>query len=146
MTRNTAALAFLSIDKTEGAKTHLSSDKVHLLLQKIHTLMAGQRPFLRERYTLEDFARDVDLQPYQLSAFLNTVMAQNFHTLINGYRIRHCVELLQAGGNRRIRVKQMAQLCGFRNRNSFITAFKRHTNRNYANFFSAFLLIVCQHL
>lgn len=77
---------------------------------------------------MANLARDLNVQPYQLSAFLNQVMQQHYNDLINNYRIHYCLELLDKNIHTKLRIFKIAADCGFSNRNTFTSAFKKVTN------------------
>jgi AraC-like DNA-binding protein len=106
---------------------HLSSEQVNNLVRKLDDLMEQQRPYLKESYNLKTMADELKIQQYQLSAFLNHELGVNFNDYLNERRIRHCEELIQNGVANRLNLKGLASKCGFHNRNTFTTAFKKFT-------------------
>ncbi|HEX2683755.1 MAG TPA: helix-turn-helix domain-containing protein, partial [Ferruginibacter sp.] len=70
---------------------------------------------------------DLHIQPYQLSAFINQVMGVHYTDYMNKFRISHCELLMRTDPMARQNLKELAYKCGFNNRNSFATAFKKYT-------------------
>ena len=122
-------LAFLKEHDTENADQHLSNIKVNDLLRHLHHLMEAQKPFLESNYSLFLLAHDLSIAPYQLSAFINKILRQRFNDLINYYRISYCLELMSKSPKDHTKVQELSALCGYNNRNTFISAFKKFTNR-----------------
>jgi AraC-like DNA-binding protein len=89
--------------------------------------MEDEKPFLRFGYSIGDLAKDLKIPSWQLSAFLNREMGINFNAFLNHYRVWHCEELIQKGltGNEGLEI--LALQCGFSNRNTLTTAFKKFT-------------------
>ncbi len=122
-------LSFLKEEGKETSADNLSAVKTNELLSRIHKLMGERKPFLQPHYTLEDLARDLEIPAYQLSAFVNTIMQQRYNDLINNYRIAYCLEQLKNNESFMTRVHHLAAACGFGNRNTFISAFKKVTHQ-----------------
>jgi AraC-like DNA-binding protein len=106
---------------------HLSTEQVNNLIKQLDTLMVTERPYLKESYNLKTMADELKIQQYQLSAFLNHELGVNFNDYLNERRIRHCEELIHNGAAHRLNLKGLASKCGFHNRNTFTTAFKKFT-------------------
>ena len=65
---------------------------------------------------------------YQLSAFLNREIGLNFNDYLNQQRVRYCRRILiQKGMVHQLNLKGLALQCGFNNRNTLTTAFKKFT-------------------
>jgi AraC-like DNA-binding protein len=120
-------LAFLKDDELVDKTLYLSNEKIEDILNRVHQLMEKQKPFLQSNYSLGDLAQDLDMPSYQLSAFINHIMRQRFNDLINQYRISYCLEQLKNNRTEDIKVYKLSTDCGFNNRNTFISAFKKHT-------------------
>jgi len=90
-------------------------------------LMEEQKPFLRYGYSIRDLAGDLHVPAYQLSAFLNRELGTNFNTYLNHFRVWHCEELIQKGLVSQQKLEILAMQCGFGNRNSLTSAFKKFT-------------------
>jgi AraC-like DNA-binding protein len=106
---------------------HLSSEQVNTLVRQLDELMEQKRPYLKESYNLKSLADELKIQQYQLSAFLNHELGVNFNDYLNKRRVRYCEELIHAGDAHRLNLKGLASKCGFHNRNTFTTAFKKFT-------------------
>ena len=100
--------------------------------------MEEQKPFLRPHYSINDLAHDLGLPPYQVSAFVNQVLHQRYNDLINYYRITYCLRLLRTHAKPELKVNKLADSCGYSNRNTFISAFKKLTQRTPVAYLSQF--------
>ena len=120
-------LSFLKERPSEDSGSVLSNIKLNDLLRHLHQLMEARRPFLSSNYSLMNLAHDLGIEPYQLSAFINKILGQRYNDLINYYRITYCLNLLQSNPHAYTKVHELAALCGYSNRNTFISAFKKHT-------------------
>src|SRR5215204_2003203 len=102
------------------------SESIKLRLKE---LMTEKKPFLQRRYHIKELADELQIPVHQLSAFLNQVLGTSFNDHINQYRIDHCIELLNANLAGRSNLEQLSKKCGFNNRSSFTTAFKKFTGQ-----------------
>ena len=100
-----------------------------LIKRRLNDLMTEKKPFLRSKYHIKDLAGELQIPVHQLSAFLNQVLGTNFNDHINKYRIEYCIELLNANLAGRPNLDQLSKKCGFNNRSSFTTAFKKFTGQ-----------------
>ena len=105
----------------------LTPQKIDNISDQLHRFMLEQQPYLRFGYTIRDLADDIKIPAYQLSAFLNRELGLNFNDYLNQFRIRHCEELIQKGEVSQLNLKGLALKCGFSNRNTLTTAFKKFT-------------------
>ncbi|MCU7549402.1 helix-turn-helix domain-containing protein [Chitinophagaceae bacterium LB-8] len=121
-------LSFLREDDPQEEKLYLSPVKVKELQRRIDQLMEEQKPFLRQHYTMTEMAHDLDIPSYQLSAFVNKVMERRYTDLVNRYRIAYCLNFINNNSYTTLKVHQLSLACGFSNRNTFISAFKKFTN------------------
>ena len=89
--------------------------------------MNERKPFLNKGYCIHDLANEIGIHAYQLSAYINQYLGMNFNEYFNGFRIRHCQELMQNGLVEQLNLSGLAYKCGFSNRNTLTTAFKKFT-------------------
>lgn len=108
--------------------TFLNREKSVLVNRQLSVLMEEKQPFLIENYSLKDLADELDMHPYQLSSFLNREIGMNFHNYLNQFRVKHCKKLIEQGATQQLNLKGLASKCGFHNRNTFTSAFKKFTN------------------
>ncbi len=97
--------------------------------QRLNDLMNEKKPFLQNGYHIKELAAELQIPVHQLSAFLNQVLGMHFSDHINKYRIDHCLELIDANLSGRPNLQQLSKRCGFNNRSSFTTAFKKFTGQ-----------------
>jgi YesN/AraC family two-component response regulator len=110
---------------------HLEPDSatIDLIRSKLHEHMVQQMPFLKPHYKLQDLADDLEIPLHQLSAFLNKQLGMHFSDYLNQFRIRYCENLIKREQPGRINLKGLISRCGFHNRNTFTTAFKKFTGK-----------------
>ena len=110
-------------DRLVGNKT------VELLKYNLEELMYKKKPFLKPGYTIKDLSEELGMPSYQLSSFINHRLGMNFSDYLNQFRIKYCEELIKKEGGGKLNLQQLAARCGFQNRNTFTTAFKKFTGR-----------------
>ena len=96
-------------------------------LHRLDIFMMDKKPFLQGRYTLRQLSDDLNIPAYQLSAIINMRKGMNFSDYLNNLRIRHCEQIIQTVGGRKINIRQLSINCGFQSRNTFTLAFKKFT-------------------
>jgi AraC-like DNA-binding protein len=104
-----------------------TAEKKTWVIRQLGEIMEVQRPYLHEGYTVKSLADELNIRQYQLSAFLNHELGVNFNDYLNQQRIRHCQQLIHEGEAYNLNLKGLASKCGFHNRNTFSTAFKKFT-------------------
>jgi AraC-like DNA-binding protein len=105
----------------------LSSDRSLYIHQRLNSFITEREPFLRVDYSITHLAQDLDIPSYQLSAYINRTMGLNFNEYINRFRVQYCEGLIQKGLADAYNLKGLAIKCGFYNRNTFTSAFKKFT-------------------
>jgi YesN/AraC family two-component response regulator len=105
------------------------SIKTDLMIYRLNMYMQEHKPYLKPRYRLKDLSDDMHMPLHQLSAFLNKRLGMHFSEYLNQFRIRYCEELIRNGSPGRIYLKELFSKCGFHNRNTFTTAFKKFTGK-----------------
>jgi AraC-like DNA-binding protein len=81
--------------------------------------------FLKPGYSINDFAREIEVPVYQISKTLNSVRGLSFVDYLNQKRIQHCVDQFKKGEWLNLTLEAIALECGFSNRNSFTKAFQK---------------------
>jgi YesN/AraC family two-component response regulator len=122
--------SLLRFNKTNRLR-HLEPDSatIDLIRLKLHEHMMHNTPFLKPHYKLKDLADELQIPLHQLSAFLNKQLGMHFSDYLNQFRIRYCESLIKREQSGRINLKELISRCGFHNRNTFTTAFKKFTGK-----------------
>ncbi|MBO9572356.1 MAG: helix-turn-helix transcriptional regulator [Chitinophagaceae bacterium] len=117
--------------KNKTIELHMSNESIEELKSRLKVLMTTKQPFLQKGYHMKDMAEDLNIPIYQLSAFINQVMGVRFTDYMNKFRIIYCEELLRKSDeNEKVNFQYLADKCGFNNRNSFASAFKKFTGKS----------------
>lgn len=113
-----------------GHSLNFSPDKIRQMTE----FMESKQPFLQIGYSIRSLASELNVPSYQLSAFLNRQLGVNFNDYLNRFRVRYSQELIREGLAQSLNLKGLSKKCGFNNRNSFTTAFKKFTGHTPSDY------------
>ena len=108
----------------------LTNEECDEITIAMDSFIKTNKPFLILHYGLNDFAKGLDLSPKKLSAYLNSCKKMNYNDFINQHRIEYCLKKLHKPDWENLTLEAISKECGFNNRNSFTTAFKKKTGLN----------------
>lgn len=97
-----------------------------------------QKPFIQTKYNLSQLSQESGFSRNVISAFLNQEFDCCFNDYINIRRIKYCKELIAAGYANQFTLEGLAERCGFYNRNTFTTAFKKFTGVTPSHYIKEF--------
>jgi AraC-like DNA-binding protein len=109
-------------------KVQLTSEeekKLEEVMRSIELEMDGNRFFLIQGYSINDFSKDIHFPVYQISKSINHFRRMSFIDFINQKRIQYCIQKFDNGDWSTYKVEAIAFECGFNSRNSFTIAFKK---------------------
>ena len=104
-------------------------ERVDIIAYRLNRHMQEHKPFLKPGYRLRDLSEEVQMPLHQLSAFLNRRLGMHFTDFLNEFRIQYCIDLMQKELEAKANLKEFVSKCGFHNRNTFRTAFKKFTGQ-----------------
>ena len=93
------------------------------LNERLLAMIENEESYLDEDITLASLAHALDIEPHQLTLFLNRYMNTNFHDFINAYRIEAAKKLLVNEPSENILV--VAFRTGFNSKACFNRVFKK---------------------
>lgn len=102
--------------------------------KRIQTVLIKSRRYRDIDYSAARLAEDLGVTPSVLSRILRTTMECNYTDLVNAKRVDDAKKMLANTNYLHYTVDEIGLLAGFRNRQSFFTAFAKHadtTPRNY---------------
>ncbi len=95
------------------------------LFPSILKLMEESRDIYRPGFVMDDLCGLLGVPERSVSRAINLCNGTNFHTFLNGYRIREACRLMQDTDPARHTVEHIAASVGFLSRTSFATLFKK---------------------
>jgi YesN/AraC family two-component response regulator len=117
---------------------YLSGVPLASLSKQIREHLLLNRSYLKKGCTSPDLAAEMHLQPYLLSAVINQVYKMKFNDFLNSFRVDYARELIQNGKASLLTLEGLSEKCGFNNRNSFTSAFKKHIGKTPSDFIRKF--------
>jgi len=96
------------------------------IIQKIEMLMEREKPYLNKRFGIADLCRQIDVRQNKVTFVINEVMGKNFYGLINEYRIREAMRVMETD-NQNLTIDAIADLVGFHSRSSFYPCFMKYS-------------------
>jgi AraC-like DNA-binding protein len=106
-------------------KEPLPENKLKEFGEILNKWIEEKKVFLNPGYSIRDLAKDTQIPYYQIAEFINHYLNTSFSDLMNERRIDYCVELFKNGNFSNYTLEAISQECGFNNRNSFASAFKK---------------------
>jgi YesN/AraC family two-component response regulator len=113
----------------------LTPDKIINISSALNSFMQEKKPYLQIGYCIRDLGREIGIPYYQLSAFMNHWMGMNFNDYLNHFRVRYCQQMMESGQKDQLNLRGLADCCGFNNRNTLTTAFKKFTGHTPSFYF-----------
>lgn len=107
--------------------SQLSSSDARTLQKKLLKIMEEDRPYLNANLQMYDLAKAVGCTTHELSQLLSQYMQRNYYDLIAEYRINEFKRRAQQPKYDKYTITALSELCGFKSRTPFLTAFKRFT-------------------
>jgi len=121
-------------NKKKYEKSALSEDYGDLILQKLQTYLAKQKPYLENDLTLPKLAQRLSVSPHHLSQVLNDRLNQSFFDWLAPYRVEEAKKLLVDTALSHLKIDEIAERVGYNSTSAFHTAFKRITGKTPAQF------------
>lgn len=97
------------------------------MFQKIDEYMSIKQPWRNAEYNLEQMAKELNLNSFQISTAINYCTKNNFKTYLNDYRLNAFIDEIRNQKNKDILLKEVYLDLGFNSRVTF--------NRNFKNKF-----------
>lgn len=101
-------------------------DHMSAIYTKVIKLFESKKPYLNEDFSLEELSREVFTNKVYLSKAINYYSGRNFRQFINYYRVMYACDIMKQ--DRRLRVTELAMMCGFHSLVTFNMAFKLYMN------------------
>ena len=112
----------------------LTKERAGQIEARVRRLFEEKKPYLQPGYSLQMLSDETQISVHHLSAFINENYKINFNSFINEHRVIICIEKLMQKEWQFKKLEAIAQECGFNNRNTFTSAFKKTTGVNPSEF------------
>jgi AraC-like DNA-binding protein len=114
-----------TINSTERSVTNEEAEEV---INKLETLFQAEKPFLDKRYSIDDLCRQINIRRSKVTPVINEVLGKNFHSLINDYRIREAILIMETDESN-LTMDTIGDMVGFHSRSTFYACFKKYTGQ-----------------
>jgi len=119
--------AFTFSDKIDFAGVKPDSTVDEGLIAQLNTLFEVDKVYLDSDLTLNLLAKKVGTNRATLSHVINQYFHKSFPALLNQYRVNEALRLLTDKESKDYKLEIIGEMCGYRNRQVFHSAFKRET-------------------
>ena len=111
--------------KTAAYRTQVRPEVIDEIYEQILRKMIVEKRYKDPAYTAQKLAEEIHTNTRYISAAVSLRFQMSYSELICGYRIREAVSMLTDPRYRNMIMAEVAQTCGFANRQSFYAAFYR---------------------
>ena len=99
-------------------------EDIKLLVNALTIEKVYRRPGIK----LLDLSDHLQIPPRKLSYLINSQYNMNFNELINEYRVKEAIKLIEEGYLEKYTAEYLSEAIGFQNKTSFYKAFKSKTD------------------
>ncbi len=121
------------VKKSEG-KENTDFRGLNDTFAQLEDFMKSKKPFLNSGYTINDLSNDSGIPVYKISPAVNSGFNTNFNQWLNYHRVKEFEELVKKGETHQLTLDALSGKCGFSNRSSFNTAFKKFNGQTPSAF------------
>ena len=128
--RNVAVIDFLEEEERKSLEANIkktdttNNEFYKILFAKIDSFMKKNEPWRNTEYNLDELAKDLNLNVFQVSTAINYCNKSNFKTYLNEFRLNAIEKELKKNTNGKILLKQIYLDIGFNSRVTFNRTFK----------------------
>lgn len=105
----------------------LSPSLARQLQKRLLEVMENDKPYLTPTLQMSDLSKIVGCTSHELSQVFSQYMQRNYYDFIAEYRIKEFRRLAALPQYSKYTITALSELCGFRSRTPFLTAFKKFT-------------------
>jgi len=103
--------------------------------EQIIAFMEDEMPYLNPDFSINSLAQKLNIPIHHCSYLVNYTIGKNFREWVNGYRVAHFIRVYPL----HIKTKTIVTItidCGFKNKNTFYSAFKNIMGSSPSQYFS----------
>lgn len=97
-------------------------------MDQLKTVMAEEKPFIKNSFSRSDLADRLSISDHQLSQVINERTDTNFFGMLNQYRTLEAKKMLDDPDNDHLKIEQIAYDVGYNSKSAFYAAFKKEFN------------------
>lgn len=111
----------------------VSKEEAEEVIKKVEAFFQDQKPYLDERYSIDKLCSQINTRRSKVTPVLNEVLGKNFHSLINDYRIREAIRIMETDESN-LTMDTIGDMVGFHSRSTFYACFKKYTGQTPKEF------------
>lgn len=105
----------------------LTEANARQLQKRLLKVMQDDKPYLDSNLIMNDLAKAVGCSSHELSQIFSQYLHRNYYDFIAEYRVNEFKRKAQQPQYAKYTIVALSELCGFKSRTPFLTAFKRFT-------------------
>lgn len=114
----------------------VSEVEARRIINRLKTLMETKKPYMDARYSLNELCTQMETSRRIMTYVLNDVMGKNFYGVVNEYRLRDAIQIMEDSG-RKYTIEAIAEMVGFNSKSSFYACFKKFTGMSPKEYFES---------
>lgn len=130
-------MAELSVvaSSTEIEKKEFKNEKE---LKIIISYIEETKPYLNSALTLQNLAEEIGISKNRVSELLNSSLGFSFYDVINEYRVKEVIRLINEGKHEQHTLLYLAEKSGFHSKTTFNRSFKKTTGKTPSQYVQDF--------
>ncbi|HOW25376.1 MAG TPA: helix-turn-helix domain-containing protein [Bacteroidales bacterium] len=104
----------------------VADEEARRIISQLHSMMQAKKPYTDARYSLGELCGQMEIPRRIMTYVLNDVMGKNFYGVVNEYRLREAIQIMETSG-RKYTIEAIAEMVGFNSKSSFYACFKKFT-------------------
>ena len=115
--------------KEEEKKNAASREENERDLRRIVDYIEIEKPYLNSNMSLQHIADATELTKHRVSELMNSSLGMSFYDIINEYRVKEVIRLINQGKHEHHKLLHLAELAGFNSKATFNRIFKKTTGK-----------------
>lgn len=131
---NKSGMEVSAREKGETEKVDSSDIDYSKELKVLMNFIENEKPYLNTELNQQHLVEGTSLSKHKISELINRALNKSFYELINEYRIKEAIRLIEEGEYKEQTLASIAENAGFKNQATFYKVFKAHTGQTPHNF------------
>lgn len=119
--------SFTFSDKIDFLEVKADNNADQDLIVQLKTMFEVDKVYIDPDLSLNQLAKKMGTNRATLSHVINQYFHKSFPALLNQYRVNEALRLLTEKSSKDYKLEVIGEMCGYRNRQVFHSAFKRET-------------------
>ena len=113
--------------KESGQVRFITPGEAESLQSKLMTLMEEEKPYCNSNFSLGELCELLNTNRRKLTYVINDVMQKNFYGVVNEFRVRESMRLLEDPEVEKFKMESIAEMAGFQSKSTFYACFRKYT-------------------